>query len=355
MPSTPYRTIRRAPTTRGRRRPVYRRRRPITRRRKPTYRKRRATRRPTGSSYLQKRRWEVVRNPFSLSTTNPKIPDKRCTFSAGQRLQVADEVTQGALTTMTIVMYPGASNGLCIAKSAEKTTPVVAGDLVVPVYNNHVSLTKDGTTITEPDVEKWRMVSQGTRISLVTNTEENDGWFEYIRVPVDASSANWQIANKNIEGVTGSAGPPIVTAVAEDKDTQIVPSAAHISELTNHLIDHVTYQSGKLRDIHKYSFTLHKSGEDHEFRPIKQSYPLVFDAVGTKTSDLYDTYPIGTDLNMANTLLSDVLDTSFGMLVLVIHGTPNKTKLMYHQVANQEIIYDQASKLSRFHTRSNAI
>ncbi len=312
MPPTYFRTPRRVPTAHGkrmsRRRTV--RRRPMRR----TYRRRPV--RKSLPTLLRARRWMVVKNPFSLATTNPKYPDNRCTFSAGQRLQVANDFQQGSGNVMGFILYPGVKNSLAIFEDVDNLGTSASA---LPAYENHCNIVSDGATISETSIEKWRQVSLGLRLSLITNTEENDGWFEYIRVPVDASRNKWNIY-------------PDTNATPG-----IQPTITHAGELFGgNFVDHVTYQSGKLRDIHRYMFTAHPTGEDHEFRNVAQSYP----------------YDSGNNELFQNSGVRDFIDTSYSCVVIKVHGNSSTTKLLYHVVSNQELIYDQNSELSRFHTRS---
>jgi len=356
MPPNFSRTIRRLPTRA--RRPVRRR---VVRRikRKPTYRRRTTTRRRyTGSTamstatFLGKRRMDVMRNPFSLATTNPKIPDNRTTYSAGQRLQVSGQVIQGNLPEMYIFVYPGVCAGLQFHSGTATSTDIDYPGMEVFPYNNHVSFLGDNAstnpTLHERQVEKWRCVSQGLRLSLVNNTEENDGWFEYIRIPVDVSPTDWAFVKR-----------PANPLIGTDREFIPILSQTGLKAAGNNMVDHVTYQSGKLRDIHKFAFVLHSAGEDHEFRNIGIGYPDVLDAAADDLKAGGTPFGIKST-SSSNLLIRDALDTSYGCILIKIHGnkgdaTSSGTKLMYHMVSNQELIYDQASNLSRFHTRAMGV
>lgn len=374
MPPTYHKTPRRVATSRTR----YRKRRyvPRTNRRyarRPRYRRTRYTRRrrPAASltSLLAARRMMVMRNPFSLATTNPKIPDNRCTFSAGQRLQVAGEVTSGTSknnSVIDIILYPGLNSGLSIQRYIDTGPDTFNGPVaqrLVGLYNNHAKLHPSGilnngtqwTTLSENDVEKWRLVSQGLHLSLVTNTEENDGWFEYIRVPVDLSLNRWNVAST----LTNA------NEVSEESRSALIPNKTSFEEYTKSMIDHVTYQSGKLRDIHKYAFTLHRSGEDHEFSPVRNSYPFPVNEVEpgeyAHTGNKENMRVYTTNNEDFHRLIDDTVDSSYGAIIIRIHGNyvedgvQSGTKLLYHMVSNQEIIYAQTSNLSRFHTHSTQV
>lgn len=364
MPPNYSRRIRRVPTTRRRYGRKTKRR---TYRRKPTYRRRRPTyRRSSGLSSLKtilmRRRMEIVKNPFSMAVSNPKYPDTRANYSAGQRLQVSGEIQQADGPVIYCVLYPGVGGGLTFVRPNSENQE---GNFSMNNYKffhhmNHIQpvvesqtfkggedgiATYTSLTVKEDSIDKWRMVSQGLRLSLVNNTEENDGWFEYIRVPVDIRTSDWAWASNSDPDIRAGS---------------LIPRPDSIKGLTTNMVDHVTYQSGKLRDIHRYAFILQNAGEDHEFRSISGEYGQVF---GTEISTSGPDAPVGNTIYQLNAtaagsmMVRDFIDTSYGMIILKIHGNSSigsatGTKLMFHMVSNHELIYDNKSPLSRFHTRA---
>lgn len=264
----------------------------------------------------------VYHNPFSVATTNPKIPDGKVYASTGLRLQAVAEVVNDGTESMDILLFPGLSNGLTVSSSTGGTP---AGTPWSIPYKAHGRFSQTTTYPLEQlgttPIHKWRLVSQGLKITLINNSDENDGWFEAIRIQGNADggfkptlSANEPAGSGSYIGAGGSTTLPAV------QDTN--------------LVEHPTYVTGKLRDIHKYLFHLMPQGNDHDFTIISKSQ--------------------GSDEEFANACLDN---ESFDMVFIRVHGrtqaangTP--TRLMVHVVANQEIVYEEASFMTRYHSES---
>lgn len=252
----------------------------------------------------------VYHNAFSTATTNPKIPDGKAYHSAGIRLQAVKEFSNDSSGTMEFFFFPGINNG-CWANS------VVAanfGDTSMP-YTNHAVVT--GTTQNvNGEISKWRLVSQATKISLVNNSDENDGWWEAIRVQTSNnpnSDNGFDVVN--VSGLSIIGGP------------QGGIPGMNVG-ITN-LVEHPTYCTGKLRDIHRHIFDLMPQGSDHDFQTFPQT--------GLSTNAYLDT-------------------ENYDCIFVRIHGragAETPTRVMIHTVSNQEVLYNESGTLSRFHSEAD--
>jgi hypothetical protein len=231
------------------------------------------------------------------------------------------------VNTGYIYLFPGLNNGIGVRPAALdqfcRTQP----------YTNHGALTQQpnpdplGGPIYLQDpttaISKWRIVSQGLKLTLVNNSDENDGWWEAIRLTINGT-------DRRITKDTGALG-----------DTPGSPGFTNISEeLLNptNMVEQPTYTTGKLRDIHRHLFVLRPEGSEHEFQTLRGDFRA-------QTDDSLDT----------------VFDKSFDVIVIKVHArklaagaTEGQTRLMTHVVCNQEIIYDEKSFLSRYHERKFA-
>jgi len=300
-------------TVRTRRRPAYRRRTGYRRtmtRRLPMGRKLYSAGRSSISQNLA-----VYHNPFSTATTSPRIPDNKVYSSCGVRLQAVGEFVNDSEGTMDFLIFPGINN-MFAAQGVASGGSALSN--LLP-FTNHASFILSGTTWGQPpetSVHKWRGVSFGCKFTLVNNSDENDGWWEAIRVQgSDTSGFGMSIIEAGravIAGSTSTSFPAINVGI------------------TN-MPEHPTYVTGKLRDIHKYAFNLNPQGSDHEFEIFGRE-------------------------NTAQQMTETALDNeNFDMIYVRVHGragvnTP--TRIMAHVVANQELIYDEASSMSRYHSNT---
>jgi hypothetical protein len=290
-------------------------------------------------------------NPFSVATANPKIPDGKGTFSAGVRLQNVQACANDAQQDMTIFLFPGLTNGCYIEgdNRAEVCTPggigpprqeFLPGRLYGSAYKRHIDLPVNtfapafppGTpwavgndlpefnaTIDCP-IKQWRLVSQATKVMLTNNYDNNEGWFEAFRTTLEHDEVYTRRvdAPANDFNYFGAANP------LAHRTFILCPRSNYLNR--NNAVEHPSYVSGKLRDIGKYIFQLKPVNSDHRF----------VDFTNTTTYD-------------------KMYDTSYDTIIITIHGRPMVgaapgSSVVVHTVSNQEVIYDEGSALSRFHS-----
>jgi hypothetical protein len=317
--------------------------------------------------------YQVFMNPFSSKSTNPKIPDGKVALSAGQRLQsVREFVQQGP--TLEFLLVPGINNGL-ICKGAVLGDPRPYSDLLIAPYTSHANFKYVGPATGLPaddsdqnnvcrqgentKISQWRIVSQATRFTLTNACEDSDGWFEAIRVEFDDDSTLYMssLGNERIvagEDVFVNGIRNSNVALADEKEdgylnvTEDVvpvvpgppPTPAGVTSpvpclRTTHtigqLVEHPSYVTGKLKDIHKYLFQLRYDGDSRDMKKI------------------------GTAVSLTDPPVDDGMDCIY----VRIHGrvpTANDmgqpSRIMAHTVSNQEVIYDDGTSLARFHSQS---
>lgn len=301
----------------------------IGRRRRTTYRRKTGYRRSMRRSSLYSRSGRseissnlaVYANAFSTASTSPRIPDNKVYSSCGVRLQAVGEFVNDNTAPMEFLLFPGLNNALC----AFSCTGGQVGDGTVGTlpFTNHakIDLSTPGVFNQDPgtSIHKWRGVSCAMKVTLVNNSDENDGWFEAIRVQgSDTSGFALTEVAAGLAVIAAGAGPLPAINVG----------------ITN-LVEHPTYITGKLRDIHKYMFQLNPQGSDHEFEIL----------------------PRNGNIREATEAYLD--NENFDFIYLRVHGragASTPTRLMIHTIFNQEIIYDEASTMVRYHgnTRGSA-
>lgn len=214
---------------------------------------------------------------------------------------------------MDFLLFPGLNNGLIMAKAnttngrymAYPSHGVYGGSAPGPFTQN-----------AETAIDKWRLVSQALKITLINNSDENDGWWEASRVQLSNSTPLVidSVATGNIIGTTTSA----TTLPGVDVERQMV--------------ENPTYVTGKLRDIHRHIFQLMPQGADHDFNELGEQQD------GSQAS------------------ARDLWDKNFDAIYIRIHGrtgTESPTRIMTHVVSNQEVVYDEAATLCRYHSETS--
>lgn len=218
-------------------------------------------------------------------------------FNTNKPVAVGD-ATHGAAAAggdgiVWLAVVPGIDTSLFLAK---KTVPLV-DDWISSPYNVDAVGDPDATDF---KIKEFRIVSAGLKLSLVNNSDTNNGYWEAIRVP-----------NENIDFV----------GVKADL-------VSYCANATANLIDQPSYCTGKLKDIHKYVFQLKPDGNNHDVTR----------------------WTANTDI-----------DKSLDMILIKIVGRASAvaedavvdaTHFIAHHVSNQEVTYAPTSTLHRFMTES---
>jgi hypothetical protein len=240
------------------------------------------------------------------------------------------EFTSGENGLMNFLLFPGLSNGL-IAIGVEEAS---INDRHMP-YTNHGLLLNGGANDLAQDpaneVAKWRVVSQAMKFTLTNNSDENDGWWEAIRVMVNTQTD--QITNR--EGFEFIGGGPADQFNVYIGSTSTTDLPAMNLGITN-MVEHPTYVSGKVRDLHRHTFDLMPCGNDHEFNRV----PYQLTNGGSKQWN------------------SMIDNDGYDAILVRVHGrggTTSPTRLMAHVVCNQEVVYQESASAARYHSESDAV
>lgn len=260
----------------------------------------------------------VYHNAFSTRTTNPKIPDGKAYASSGIRLQAVKEFVNDSDGVMDFLLFPGINNGLIAASTNDG-----AASWGMP-YTSHCVLDEDSKQSEDSMISRWRIVSQAMKVNLTNNSDENDGWWEAIRVQL----------NPAFNPDTGNDG--FVIALHDDGRNVIGPAIGGqipgMDLATPNLVEHPTYTTGKLRDIHRHMFDLMPQGNDHDFNDCPKQF-------------------------VGGAAIEKAIDwKNYDAIFLRIHGragSSTPTRVMIHVVSNQELVYQESTALSRYHSESD--
>jgi len=289
----------------------------------------------------------VVRNPFSTATAAPKLMDHKALRSLGMRRNLVKSYDFGAENDYDIILSPILDSPMYIRSAANTAagdvTAKAGGD--IPVFGTDVNLMSwkkmdpavepktDVGQDTKTEVSKWRMVSQGMKITLVNSADDNDGWFE-------AFPFTPNFGFPAIRHTTTRAGIDALTKDTPVGMSAFPPGEYGLNDKTElngwSAADKQGYITGKLRNINKYIFANKRNNRDHEF-------------VEVPTAAIYEQIP---------TFLADKNMTCW---YIRIHGRKEPatasdcckaTKLMVHVAQNIEYIPGEQNVLNRYATKA---
>lgn len=236
-------------------------------------------------------------NPFDTTVSHPKIHDGRVDRTSGIRLRSVGEITcHNDGTDTFIVLHAGFTSPLYFSSLTDLTNTVNS-----PEFPAHYD-----TDANRNLIHGLRVVATGLKLSLVNSPDESEGFWESIRIPY----VRYHAERQGLLATTSLMKSPISALTESFADAANNPS----------------YQTGKLRDLHRYMFKLNYRNTERSFY--------------TNVS------PVETN---------DRVDTNFDVIVIKVHGrvdTNIPSILHYDVVSLQEIEYKNGTMLSRLMTPS---
>lgn len=298
---------------------------------------------------------QVVRNPFSTATNQPKLPDGKANSSMGGKRHCVGTIDFGEVNTMDIIISPRAdtpifwSSAKRNANDGNQFAVAGKGDFADNhPLNRAFEATGSTTQIKQNDaaeISRWRLVSQGCKLTLTNSTDDNDGWFEAFRFVPKAGTPNY------ISSTT--AGSPIGISTVPRTDlfgnrplgTTAQPITA---DFDMNLASKGQYVTGKLRNLHRYVWTNRPHSNDVEFKSMAQELLVASTSVNA-----------GINPNNVETAFHD---NDYDVIWIRVHGRgiPANaqggcclpTRLMFHVCQNVETIFSEQNLLHSFMTKA---
>lgn len=232
-------------------------------------------------------------DPFDRTLTQPKLLDGSVDRSSGLRFRNTGQCSLDKTgAAQYFFLLPGFGNCLAFQLAANQNS-------VTTAHASHVATEAD-----RANIKRIRNVSTGLRFTLLNSADQNEGYWEAIRMPITSSD--------------------LIVALA---------GSYRVSPILNYAIANManyhSYQRGMLKDIHRFQFKLNSINPDHDWmtpRPLD-----------------------------ANVTVNDVFDPTFDMIVIKMIGRIDATipsTLMYETASNQEVVYADNTALSRLATVS---
>jgi hypothetical protein len=249
----------------------------------------------------------ILTDPFA-QVSQPKLWDGKKSSSSGVRLRTTGEITLSQLGPTYLCLIPGHSTCL-----TWQTDPSITY-WNVP-FKGHLA-----TTVDRANVKLARIVSAGLHLTMINNSDQNEGYWEAARISVQPNDFD-------IDSITGALRYKAIQPTTPNAVSTGLTGANPIPDIV--LSNHASYQSGKLRDLEKWQFKLNSVDNEHDFTPIHE--PV--------TADMF-------------------LDQSFDMVLIKLHGRQQNTgatQLMFDAISNQEIVYVEDTSLARLMTTNKKV
>lgn len=316
-------------------------------------------------------------DPFSNAQLNPKVPDGKPILSSGRRFQktinraVAGPLHEAYLLLQPCITTPAVFNYTLFDAGDPSALPPVAPSWTEQNLGwlNHLApvYLRDGASSTydldETNIiKKWRVVSQGVHMTLMNQSDSNDGWWEAYRINTPIN------ANRYLMGERG------VPTVTNGKQLMMFPKGERWRQTDNPVHKQGSYTQGRLRDIHRVAFTLNPNTSDHDFCDVINSItqtqvsPLADDLDGLNNTEDWRDVDTNSPVTRSSQFyqnaenrdfIKGLVDCDFDSLVVKCHcrvesnpATGRSSNLLIHVVQNLEIIYDEDAIDHQFMTRS---
>ena len=311
------------------------------------------------SSNEIKNQLHVLHNPFSDKTSQPKIPDGKANESLGFATQSVQEIAnaQGE-DIMHILLYPGMNSGVVIDNAAQ--ADVGARTYYIPTFFGSSGVdwddAVDGGTATfnvrgQDNYALWRLVSQGLQLKLLNPVDQDDGWWESVRVTPELTNVDWRLTTGNNSSQPGGNNGTIAPV-------GLIKSLLSQQTLSNEQ----SYSTGLLRDLHRVQFECHGQKDFHDFIHQRNEIRLASNGITAidKTTDFETQFALGAPDPVD--VIEQFVDTSYDMVYLRLHcrantgTTPNLgSRFHLNCISNQEVVFDHEERESRFHTKTHTI
>lgn len=322
----------------------------------------------------------VYHSPFSRMTKQPKIPDGKLTESLGFTTQSIRPLAVNTNSVpgygiekdiMHLLVYAGRSSGMMVLGDnrsghvnwlADGTDLNTASSTAVgyPVsYTDSGGVDGDTilSSIQDPALLQvrdayafWRTVSVGLKLNLLNSAETNEGWFEACRLYTPFESDHYIVSGKD----TYNWG-------TRSDDMTIAPDGVLKGVLNDEIVNQRSYVTGLLRDIGDHTFKLNPIKDDHDVKSCSKTQDIAnwmtnWQRAARADAGGGDFMTVFGGWEDWKGFVSEHVDPSFDMIYIRVHGRDSTggpaSQLHANLISNQEIVFDNDQRESRFHTLS---
>jgi len=305
-----------------------------------------------------KNQLHMVHNPFADKTSQPKIPDGKTNESLGFQTQTVQEIGNATGDdTMHIMLYPGMNTGVVI----DNTASTIAGrTYYIPTFfgssgvdwSDVINSVGAWNVRGVDDYALWRVVSQGLQLKLLNPVDQDDGWWEAVRITTELDNEDYKLTTGNDStqpgGNNGTLAPIRLLQGPLQQQT---------------LANEQSYSTGLLRDLHRVQFELHGQKDHHDFIHQRDEIRFPSGSISPVTvggAPFEGSFPPGWE--EPKDLIQQFCDTSYDMVYIRLHCRANTgtapflgSRFHLNCVSNQEVVFDHTERESRFHTKTHTI
>jgi len=288
---------------------------------------------------------QVVADPFSVATTQPKIPDDNNTLSWGAKRNTIQQLDFNDSSVYDILISPRYDSPITSLSNDRDNSGVPRNAENSFFKDNHPftkAFTIEGTNVIKQDsnneISKIRLVSQGTKISVIS--DDGQGWFEAFRF------------SPNKDANTYFTQPAV--GLKDDPYVHIAfPGATLFNNVATptpgvwdfNMTNKSGYVTDKLSNIHRYTWINQPTCKNIKFK------------------DLGKYQQVGTAITSSNSTASiSFQDWDYDVIWIRVHGkglpvtsTPTcctPTTILMHLVQNVECIFGEQNVLHSYMTKS---
>lgn len=291
-------------------------------------------------------------NPFSGS--HPRLLDGSACASQTHAFRFTTEFVVSANETGCLFLQPDILAATCFLKNVKHgfVTSTQTDDSEIGITRNNLIGDGAGGSMNKTGhIDRWRLVSQGMKLTLLNTDETNDGWFEAVRItdlPGNYEQQLWSSNNLYMYRTPHSSCLDLWSEHLRAGSLRQSPS----------------YINGSLKDIHKLMLRLNPIEGYHPLKVIHENFPIgpggLFTAAGqveadTEGNPAYTGYQMWRPASEAatidgwNEIRESFFDHSYDSVMVLIHSGHAGTKLLCDTVQNNEVVYETHSGMARFH------
>lgn len=217
-------------------------------------------------------------------------------------------------------------------------------------------------------IAKFRVISQAARFQLLNTDEENDGWWEAVRVPYLPDMTDWDL---NWTG-TGRGKEPTMTPetkyhwLAPAENITLRPSAKMWKRFRlKNIAENNTYHQGLLKDLKTRYFTLGNISPNHDFSELEKKFNSPTTAsYQYLTKENYESgrFPELGKIPGHSTLVEgtpkskeifrSLMDTTTDIIYLRIHPGNSGSNILCELKSNQEHVFGIDEGISKYQLRT---
>ena len=291
----------------------------------------------------------VASSNMSVNSNQPKIKDQKASASMGARRNLVYEVDFKTESIMDFFISPRYDQPIeAIGATQDGQTPTRI-TVQMPFKDNHpiakayVVGDAPEKIKTDPasEISKIRMVAQETKFTVVNAADDNDGWFEAVRL-TPHKDAKTYLTNQN----SGNEGTPHGYTASPRENCFGNRDYNDGAIWQPNMSAKSGYVTGKLRNLHRLIWTNKRVTRECEFKDLPLNMLVGADAVDPEMVD----QQTNSTANVA------FHDWDYDVIWVRIHGKKapatdgccSATKIMVHLIQGVECVFGEQNMLHSY-------